>query len=73
MESWSQSSWFKLVVVLIVAVVVTAVVALAWVTVPSLHHSKQCDVATAAKLRDAIHAATPEKGKNYVERFGAYD
>jgi hypothetical protein len=68
-ESWSQSSWFKLFVVLVVAAVVTGVVALAWVTVPSLHHKHHCDVVVAQKLRDDIHAATPEKGKNYVERF----
>lgn len=68
-ESWSQSSWFKLVVVLIVAAVVTSVVALAWVTVPSLRHKTTCDVAVAGKLLDEIHAATSVKGQNYVERF----
>lgn len=67
-ESWSQSSWFKLVVVLIVAAVVTSVVALAWITVPSLHRKKPCDVAVAEKLQEEIHATT-QHGKNYLARF----
>ena len=69
MESWSQSSWFKLVIVLIVAGVVTSVMALAWLTVPSIAHHRQCDPQVAEKLQDDIHAATSVTGKNYVERF----
>lgn len=69
MESWSQSSWFKLVIVLIVAGVVTSVMGLAWMTVPSLAHHHRCDPQVAGKLRDEIHAATSVAGKNHVERF----
>ena len=65
----TQSSWFKLVVVLIVAGVVTAVVALAWVTAVAPNHHHGCDVKGAQKLLDDIAAATPQKGENTVARF----
>jgi len=68
-ESWTQSSWFKLVVVLFVAGVVIAVVALAWVA-PALHRAKNsCSKDLAAKLLSDVAAATPQKGSNRVVRF----
>ena len=68
-ETWAQSSWFKLVVVLVVAGVVTTVVAMAWVGVVNNNKHHGCDVKGAQNLLDDIEAATPQKGENTVVRF----